>query len=118
MFIRYVYDQAYFFKPICYELRLPLAALKDQFIEPMHTPRSIEIYQQLYGECAMQVPIPTFVDFLLIELIRPFTFVCYVGVIIWWIEGFLSTSICLIVSTSFFWIINYLLVKQGMIKIQ
>jgi hypothetical protein len=65
----------------------------------------------------MNIPIPSFVEFLMIQLIKPFTFVSYIGIIIWWIENFFSTSIVLLVSILFFWILNFFLVKQSLIKI-
>ena len=65
----------------------------------------------------MNIPIPSFVEFLMIQLIKPFTFVSYIGIIIWWIENFFSTSIVLLVSILFFWILNFILVKQSLIKI-
>jgi hypothetical protein len=66
----------------------------------------------------MEVPIPSFLDFLMVQLIKPFTFLVYMGVVIWWIENFYTTSLALIFSISFFWVLNYVLVRQGLKKIR
>ena len=83
----------------------------------MHDEQNLLNYRQLYGPCSILVPIPTFFDFLMMEMIKPFTFMTYMGIIIWWIEGFFSSSLSLTACTLLFWCINYSFVKQGLCKI-
>jgi len=55
----------------------------------------------------MQIPAPKFVDYFVNELIKPFMFVTYTGIVVWWFEGFFISSCLLISSTLFFLILNY-----------
>ena len=44
-------------------------------------------------------------------------FVSYFGIIIWWFESFITTSIFLIVTIVFFIVANYLVIRYSFIKI-
>jgi hypothetical protein len=51
-------------------------------------------------------------------MLKPFTFMSYIGIIVWWLENSFYASISLFFGIFFFWIIEYYLTRQSLKSIQ
>ena len=66
----------------------------------------------------MNIPTPKFLDYLIRELVKPFMFFAYMGIIVWSFEGFFSSVIILVLLVILLLVVNYCMILKTFQKLQ
>ncbi|KAL4468757.1 hypothetical protein ABPG74_005260 [Tetrahymena malaccensis] len=78
----------------------------------------VEAHLKKYGNCQIQVPIPTLFEYLVDVLTKIFYIFQYISVLFWVLEGFLQFAIVMICVSVVITLINYYLLRLSMNKLK